>query len=428
MAVCYFNDNYDKKYKCEYEKKNDSIEVTIEYDIISEIEPTKNGIRMYGTNTKFKERDILIIDSSSKTNYLLKDANYYGHNQLFATPDGKTTTKFFSNYYFYHQDYNKLANLPKNPKSKKIRLYSNLINEFIGYPSLSEEIKENEYIIKLLNEPKSQSIEINSNNIKSLKISDDWKCHRSPKTNEIRINLDGYIEIETFRKVNYDEIDMYVYELMIFIQLLKPDKLKINKIEVFIDDTYFGYSFLIEDIKYENLFVESSVSDDILTFISKCYKLIPYRNSTSEIRNIPYIIYDYSRNIEDTFLMLYKTIECYYKKQNIKGITSSFINYSIHNNYDKFKKKTEDEIEDLARQIICLRNRYVHSGYYIKNNSLKITFNDLDGKTSKLKNYTLNNIDVKWIYERTKILYSIAIDIIFKNMLGYEKYKFGRMI
>lgn len=97
-----------------------------------------------------------------------------------------------------------------------------------------------EYIIKLLNEPKSQSIEINSNNIKSLKISDDWKCHRSLKTNEIRINLDGYIEIETFRKVNYDEINMYVYELMIFIQLLKPDKLEINKIKVFIDGTYFG--------------------------------------------------------------------------------------------------------------------------------------------------------------------------------------------
>ena len=70
----------------------------------------------------------------------------------------------------------------------------------------------------------------------------------------------------------------------------------------------------------------------------------------------------------------------------------------------------------------------MHSGYYIKNNSLKITFKDLDEKTSKLKNYTLNNVDVKWIYERTKILYKIVIDIIFKNMLGYEKYKFGRMI
>lgn len=46
----------------------------------------------------------------------------------------------------------------------------------------------------------------------------------------------------------------------------------------------------------------------------------------------------------------------------------------------------------------------------------------------KRKQLDLNNIDVKWIYERTKILYSIAIDIIFKNMLGYEKYKFGRKL
>ena len=125
--------------------------------------------------------------------------------------------------------------------------------------------------------------------------------------------------------------------------------------------------------------------------------------------------------------MLYKTIECYYKKQNIKGITSSFINYSIHNNYSKSKNMTEDEIEDLARQIICLRNRYVHSGYYIKNNSLRITFKDLDEKKSNLKSYTLNKVDVKWIYERTKILYTIVIDIIFKNMLKYKKYGFKRM-
>ena len=62
--------------------------------------------------------------------------------------------------------------------------------------------------------------------------------------------------------------------------------------------------------------------DDALTFLSKCYKLIPYRNGKSEFRNIPYVIFDYSRNIEDTFLMLYKTIECYYKKQNIEGITT----------------------------------------------------------------------------------------------------------
>ena len=426
MAVCYFNKDYEKIFNCEYEKKNGGIEVTVEYAIYDEIKPDKNGEITIGSNTQYKKRDILIVDSNSKMNYLLKDASYSGGKELYGPPDGKVTTKFFSSYYFYHEDYNRLQELLEIPKVKKIRIYSNIVNEFIGSSSVSREKLEKEYVIRLQKEPERKTVKINYNNVKSLTITDTWKCNLI--SNEIIIKLDGYIEIEMSRKVKYNEIDKYIYELMTYIQLLRPDKLKVNKITVCVDEVYFGFILPLKENKYNSSSIENSVSDDILIFFSKCYKLIPYRNSKSEIRNIPYVIFDYSRNIEDTFLMLYKTIECYYKKQNIKGITSSFINYSIHNNYDKFKKKTEDEIEDLARKIICLRNRYVHSGYYIKNNSLKITFNDLDGKASKLKNYTLNNIDVKWIYERTKILYSIAIDIIFKNMLGYEKYKFGRMI
>lgn len=426
MAVCYFNKDYEKIFNCEYEKKNGGIEVTVEYAIDDEIEPDENGAITIGSNTQDKKRDILIVDSNSKMNYLLKEAGYSGREELYGPPDGRVTTKFFSSCYFYHEDYNKLQELLETPKVKKIRIYSNIVNEFIGSPSVSREKLEKEYIIRLQKEPERKKVEINYNNVKALTISDDWKYNLID--NEIIIKLDGYIEIEMSRKVKYNEIDKYIYELMIYIQLLRPDKLKVNKITVCVDDAYYGFILPLKENKYKSSNIENSVSDNILVFLSKCYKLIPYRDSKSKIRNIPYVIFDYSRNIEDTFLMLYKTIECYYKKQNIKGITSKFINYSIHNNYSKSKNKTEDEIENLARQIICLRNRYVHYGYYIKNNSLKITFKDLDEKTSKLKNYTLNNIDVKWIYEQTKILYAIVIDIIFKNMLGYEKYKFGRMI
>lgn len=426
MAVCYFNKDYKKIFNCEYVKKNDGIEVTVEYAIDDEIKPDKNSATIIYSNTQYKKRDILIVDSNSKMNYLLKEAGYSGREELYGPPDGKITTKFFSSCYFYHEDYNKLQELLETPKVKKIRIYSNIVNEFIGSPSASEEENEKEYVIRLQKKPERKKVEINYNNVKALTISDDWKYNLI--NNEIIIKLDGYIEIEMSRKVKYNEIDKYIYELMIYIQLLRPDKLKVNKITVCVNEAYYGFILPLKENKYKSSNIENSVYDNILVFLSKCYKLIPYRNSTSEIRNIPYIIYDYSRNIEDTFLMLYKTIECYYKKQKIKDIASKFINYSIRNNYNKSKNMTDDEIEDLARQIICLRNRYVHSGYYIKNNSLKITFIDLDEKTSKLKNYTLNNIDVKWIYEHTKILYSIAIDIIFKNMLGYEKYKFGRMI
>ncbi len=426
MAVCYFNKDYEKTFNCKYEKKNGGIEVTVEYAIDDELETDENGVIAIGSNTKYKKRDILIVDSTSKMNYLLKEASYSGRNELYGPPDSKITTKFFSGCYFYHVNYSKLTELLETPKVKNIRIHSNIVNDFIGSPSVSKEKLEKEYIIRLQKETERKTVKINYNNVKSLAISDNWKYNLI--ANEIIIKLDGYIEIELSRKVKYNEIDKYIYELMTYIQLLRPDKLKLNKITVCVDEKYYGYySWIIEEKKYKSSDIKNSVSDDALAFLSKCYKLIPYRNGKSEIRNIPYVIFDYSRNIEDTFLMLYKTIECYYKKQNIEGITTKFINYSIHNNYDKSKSKTEDEIEDLARQIICLRNRYVHSGYYIKNNSLRITFKDLDEKTSKLKNYTLNNVDFEWIYERTKILYSIVIDIIFKNMLGYEKYKFERM-
>ena len=79
---------------------------------------------------------------------------------------------------------------------------------------------------------------------------------------------------------------------------------------------------------------------------------------------------------------------------------------------------TEDEIEDLARQIICLRNRYVHSGYYIKNHSLRITFNDLDGKTSKLKNSLASIICPVLLIGNHSVIPSIIRKIIVFMMLN----------
>lgn len=94
---------------------------------------------------------------------------------------------------------------------------------------------------------------------------------------------------------------------------------------------------------------------------------------------------------------------------------------------DKFLMYTlsEDEIEKYAKEIICLRNHYVHSGYFIKNSSLRISFDKVNGKKNP-KDYTVNDVDVYWIYDRTKILYEIAIDIIFNKMLGYTDYKFKK--
>lgn len=425
MAVCFFNDDYKNRYSCEYTIKQNGIEVIIDYEIDQEIESDANGIKSFGINTKFSERDILIVDYNNKINYLLKEASYNGHTEVSGTPDDSYKTKFFSYYYFCDKDYNKLVNLKRNPKVKKIRVYSNIINEFIGHPSLYEEKINDELVIKLKKNAIKHSVSINKNNIKNLIISDDWNHVHSFKDNDIKIKLNGYVEIEISKRINYYDVYEYIRELMIYIQLLRPDKMIINKICVFIDDAYYEYFLPLREVKYTDSYVEKSVKDDFFVFLSKCYDLIPFRNSKTEVRNIPYIIFNTSRNLEDNFLTFYRFVECYYKKQKIKGIVNNFISYSFENNYKKSKTITECEKERLCQEIISLRNHYTHSGYYIKNNSLKIKFKKV-GKKSNPKNYTENNVDVDWIYKRTKILYDIVIDIIFRNMLRIEDYNFKR--
>lgn len=424
MAVCYFNDKYDEKYDCQYEVKKDGIEIVVNYDIDDEI-PAISGVRTFGSNTEFKKRDILIIDYQTKMNYLLKNAYYCGHSEVLGTPDGGYKTRFFSRFYFWDKNYEKLCDLQNGNNIKKIRIYSNIINELIGYPSLYKEENKNEYIIKLKRDTSKQRVEVNLNNIKSIEISDDWTSEHKRKSNEIDIKLNGYIEIEMDNCINYEDIYNYLQELIIYFQLLKPCKFNINKIVVEIEKLYYGFCLPINEMNYKNSYVEKSVTNDVLEFLLNCYSSIPYRNSKNEIRNIPYIILETSRNLEDNFLMFYRFIECYYKQQPIKDIKTTFIKYSIENNYKKVNQIEENIIENIVYEIISLRNHYVHEGYYIKDKKLYIAFPKVNGKANP-KNYIAKNVDVDWIYEKTKILYEIVVDIIFRKMLNYDNYKFNK--
>ena len=87
MPVCYFNEDYENKYRCEYSINDDDFTVEVEYDIQDEI-PDVDGVKCFTTNTKYDNRDILILDYDNKKNYLLK--NYQFHTvsvlQSFISP------------------------------------------------------------------------------------------------------------------------------------------------------------------------------------------------------------------------------------------------------------------------------------------------------------------------------------------------------
>lgn len=423
MAICYMDTN-NKQYKCEYEVKNSYIEVDVEYDIEDEIEAI-NGIKHFRTDTEFKKRDILIVDHSNKKNYLLKNAFYVRHSSVFGTPDGGTRTRFKSRIYFGHADYEKLTDLQMTPKVNKIKIFSKAINDLIGNPSLEMFNSDRVLEIKLSYENIKKEIEICKNNIKRIIIADTWNHLHSRTKHNITIDLNGYFEIELMKRENYDSTTSYVNELMVFMQLYFPDKFAIDKIYVMVDKEYYQLSLPRMEINCKEKHIGKTVEEDLLHFLNKCYKDIPYRNSKTELRNIPYIIMNTSRSVEDNFLMFYRFIECYYKKQQIPNIKKSFVSHSIKEHYARKNVLTEEEIEKYSQEIICLRNHYVHSGYFIKNSILKISFEKIN-QSKNPKDYTVNNTDVDWIYFRTKLLYDIAIDIIFYKMLGYEHHKFER--
>lgn len=421
MAVCYFNADYSKKYDCTYEINADSVSVTVRYDIADEIEGV-NGVKKIGANTRYQSRDILIVDYALKRNLVLKNAVYRGHNSIFGTPDSKITTKFFTHIFFEHSNPEKLAVLPQTPRVSKIRIYSKVITDWIGHPSVQITQTEEKQTINLLKTAGDVKIELNQNNIKTISISDNWVKQRT--SNRIIIDLDGYIELGLRRKVKYDEVSEYVTELLIFLQLFCPDRMKVEQIEVMVDQVYFGFHFSMVEMASKDKYIPSVVDVPLPDFLEECYSKIPYRKSKEQIRNIPYIVLRTSRSIEDNFLMFYRFVECYYKKAHPET-RKTFISRCIKEHHPQKNNLTDEDVEKLAHEIISLRNHYVHSGYFIKNSALKICFDKVDGRKNP-KDYTVKNVDFDWIYDRTKVLHKIVIRIIYTCMLGYPEYNYGR--
>lgn len=423
MSICYLNANYDEKFSCEYEITDDHVEISVEYNIMKEV-PAVNGVKSFGSNTKFDDRDILIVDHQSKRNILVKKAYYAGHSMSMGTPDVGTKTKFRGHQYFEHNSFNKLMELPPMPKARKIKVFSNAVLDWIGIPSL-EVVDADGYLnYRLLREDTPSVISINSQNIKQISVSDNWSSKGNGKT-QISIDFSGYIEFEFFKRVNYDEIYELIFELLVFLQLYCPDRFSIEKILVMVDNEYYRFSVPTPENKIKDKYVERTVNIGLLEFLAECYTKIPYRNSKTEIRNIPYIVLKTARALEDNFLMFYRFIECYYKSHEPE-YTGTFISAALNDHYVKKNQYlTKEELEKYTQEIVCLRNHYVHSGYYIKNSCLKVSFSKM-GEEKDPRDYTVNNADIHWIYDRTIMLYQVVIDIIFVKMLNHSEYQFNR--
>lgn len=422
MPVCYYNSDFNTSYRCDYEIENEKISVTVEYDIMDEITPV-NGTIVYTSSTKFKERDILIVDYEKKNNYLLKDACFAGINNIFGSPDEVSRTSFVSNVYFSHSDFRKLMLIPETPKISKIKIVSNSLLNWIDNSSLTTSITDDELTYKLSRNFNPIHFQLNQHNIAGISIYDNWKTMQKPNDRSIHIEFFGTIEIELSNRIKYTDVVEYLLELIVYMQLFAPDKFMIDTFSVMVNDTYYSMSVPLIEVAHKERYVAKTTESTLAKHLERCYMRIPFRIGNNNIRNIRYIILKTSRSLEDNFLLFYRFIECYYKSREVTH--KNFVSRGIIDHCTTKHFESEDAIENYSREIISLRNHYVHSGYHIRNASLKIRFMKIDGKENP-KNYTVNNVDARWIYDRTYTLYRIAIDLIFKEMLRCDTYKFDK--
>lgn len=366
MAICYFDGDAKRRYKCDYHIDNDRFVVNAECDPF-DLETDENGRVIESSLCDLKSRDITIINETDREYYLIKDARCNGYSINSGLFEILYNSTYESNFFFKTNDVNDLFSLKKTPKVQSVKVF--IKNLSYLYPSKSVVINDDEALNKIqidLNKDEwNNNKEINQNNISSISISDSW--HYNLNKNNIDIKISNYIEITFLEEVNYDDLYSYVYELMIYLQLYCPNFFLIDKVLVRIDELICEVVVPVRRPDYSKGRFDPSVKIDLLKFLELCYIKIPYRNSKNEIRNIPYVVMQKNSNIEDNFLTYYRFIECYYKRIGIKH----FLEEALKDNYFKEQTLTLD-MKLKAREIICLRNHYVHSGYFIKDSMLII--------------------------------------------------------
>ena len=414
MSICFFGADRQTKYRCTYEL-DEGITVSVEYDVSDEVESV-NGMKIWSTSTKIPSRDIIVADPDTSSYILIRNAYYNGNTARYGSIDDRTISRFSSDSYFKCNNLESVLSISELTSFSKLKIFSKEVNRQIGSPSLSYTRTDEVTQIELKNKSQKECVLINNNNIKNITIGDDWICHREGREH-LDVCITGYIEIELETPVAFDECYLYMKELAIYLQLFKAGAFEFEKFQLFVGTEYVEYCTIFDEINLKKRSIQNSVDSKLIEFLAACYRNIPYRDGQEETRNIPYIIIRRYRSLEDNFLTCFRFIECYYKRttnltSNSDVLTQALIDHP--QNISNFKTLGADYKDE----IIALRNQYVHTGFYLKNNTLERK------NQQGLVRAVYPNITAEWIYERTKLLYQIVVDIIFKTMLGYDKYNY----
>ncbi len=417
MAKCYFNNDLSEGFFCQY-NISDRISVEVEYDLLNEIDADDNGLKSINESTSFANRDILVVDEDKHKSYLIKDACQSGMIYHYGPLDNRSIAVFSSFEYFWSDNnHQKLLALPKNPQVKSIRIKSKAVLECLRTYGVN--ILARDYAAQILQNKKQEvfSVDIGRNNIESISISDSWSSYM--ENYKISLDLSGFLEINLICPIDYSIVNKYLQEIMIYMQLYYPDSFIMEDVSTQIDDQHYSFvTQTIRPIEHKGSNSRMAVNVKLLDFLRNCYLNMPYRDIEGATRNIPYVIMNTYRNIEDSFLLYFRFIEYFYKSKKNMRENIEIIGRCFHEHFDD--QMDRERLKSHSREIVALRNHYTHSGYYIDKSELFVEY-DKKNKSTKGYNVTAN---YEWILRKTDIMYQMVIDIIFLEMLGYGDYHY----
>lgn len=374
MIYCYFNTDYKNTYSCEYEINENELLIDIDLgnatsDLLYELFDKHDNIVYAQT--------ITVIDQNSKLYIKTFTAFEYHFQTITGYPFIKAKKSFRSKSYFKTNSEANLSKLSPDILIDNLMFSHESLDNY--YPNKSRHIEHSKdltetRIILKKNEDIDEKLSINKNNIKFIEFKNNWS-YNIGNTN-IRIEYKNVLKLYLKHKINLMEIYKYKDYISCMFNLYLSSKTPIYS-------TSFEYENVIYEFYYLNLTykpnfktnINKKLNCDIQKFIKSYLTKISIKQLDTNLLN-PFKgkgdVY-----AEDIFLINFRFIELHLKNKNPK----TWLQLLLKDNKTLLNLLNIKYDSKLYLYVETLRNHYVHEGYYINKNILKIK----DGKGKKKK-------------------------------------------
>lgn len=405
MVYCYFNKEFTNTYACEYEISNS--ELLIDVDLGNATSEMLHDM-FNKKETIIYAQTITIVDEKTKF-YIKTFTAFECHFQtITGHPFIRTKKSYKAKSYFKAKNVADLEKLDLTTTIDNATFYHECLDVYSI--NTTKHIETNNDFTKTIitlntNENAVDDLQVKKDNIKNAQIVSDW----------ISINDQRNIKIEYQNKLNLNFkkciklLDLYAYKDFIscMFNLYSSTNTPIYNIK-------FKYQNSTYEFHYTNLLYSPTHKLNINKIVNCKIKdfLNSFLNNTS--------INDLNTNLlnpfkekgnqyaEDVFLINYRFIERHLKKHN----PQNWLQLLIRKNKELVKLLNIKYNSKLYLFIETLRNHYVHEGYYIDKNKLK-----LKGAQGKNKIVT-NEIIINFSRLTKALTYKIMLnDILSLNIL-----------